>query len=116
MRPVVLGIAAAAMLASGVCFAQSSPGNRAAASGNTNQAVATTTANAMQPAKGANSFTAGQARTRIEKEGYANVSDLTKDDNGVWHGKAQKDGQQLAVWLDYKGNVGQGTAGQVQPQ
>ena len=116
MRPIVLGIAAAAMLTSGACFAQGSQGNKPAASGNNNQAVVTTTANASQPAKGANSFTVGQARTRMEKEGYANVSDLTKDNNGVWHGKAQKDGNPTTVWLDYKGNSGQGSASQGQPQ
>ena len=80
-------------------------GNQAAASGNTNQAVATTSANATQPAKGANSFTQGQARDRIENEGYSNVSGLSKDANGVWRGKAEKNGQQTTVWLDYKGNV-----------
>jgi hypothetical protein len=108
MRPIALGIAAAAMLAGGACLAQGSQDNRAAASGDANQAVATTSANATQPASGANSFTVGQARTRIEKEGYSDITDLRKDDNGVWRGKAQKDGQQTTVWLDYKGNVGQG--------
>jgi hypothetical protein len=28
----------------------------------------------------------GEARSRIEKNGFANVGDLTKDDNGVWRG------------------------------
>jgi hypothetical protein len=78
----------------------------AAASGNTNQAVATTNANAPAPAKGANSFTMGEAKSRIEKNGYSNVSDLAKDDNGVWRGTAQKGGSGTTVWLDYKGNVG----------
>ena len=77
-----------------------------AASGNTNQAVVTTDANAMQPAKGANSFTAGEAQRRIEKEGYATVVDLKKDDDGIWRGHAMKDGASTGVWLDYKGNIG----------
>ena len=79
----------------------------AAAAGNSNQAVATTDANAPIPARGANSFTEGEARSRIESNGYSNVSGLTKDDDGVWRGKAQKGSQQAQVWLDYKGNVGQ---------
>ncbi len=79
----------------------------AAAGGNGNQAVATTSANASRPAHGANSFSRGQARARIANHGFQNVSDLRKDSNGVWHGKAMKDGQQVSVWLDYKGNVGQ---------
>ena len=89
--------------------APASPSSRdaAAASGNSNQAVATTNANAPTPARGANSFTEGEARSRIESNGYSNVSGLTKDDNGVWRGKAQKGSQQAQVWLDYKGNVGQ---------
>jgi hypothetical protein len=89
--------------------APASPSSRdaAAASGNSNQAVATTNANAPTPARGANSFTEGEARSRIEANGYSNVSGLTKDDNGVWRGKAQKGSQQAQVWLDYKGNVGQ---------
>lgn len=82
-------------------------GDTAAAAGNDNQAVATTSANAPAPAKGANSFTSGQAKSRIEKNGFSNVSDLTKDDNGVWRGTAQKDGSTVNVWLDYKGNVGE---------
>jgi len=85
---------------------QSSTSGRDAASGNSNQAVATTDANAPAPAKGANSFTEGQAKSRIADNGFANVSDLKKDDDGVWRGRAQKNGSQVSVWLDYKGNVG----------
>jgi hypothetical protein len=83
-----------------------SPTDTAAATGNANQAVATTSLSASNPAKGANSFTMGEARSRIEKNGFANVSDLVKDHDGIWRGKAQKDGSSAAVWLDYKGNVG----------
>ncbi len=79
----------------------------AAASGDRNQAVATTNANAPQPAQGANSFSRRQARYRIEKQGFQKVMDLRKDNGGVWRGKGMKDGQQVDVWLDYKGNVGQ---------
>jgi len=85
------------------------PGNRTgeqAASGNNNQAVATTNTNSPQPAHGANSFTEGQAKTRLEKEGFSNVTNLRKDDNGVWRAQAQKSGTSVQAWLDYKGNVG----------
>lgn len=84
-----------------------SDSGQAAASGNDNQAVATTGANAAQPAHGANSFTQGQARSRIASNGFSKVSNLHKDNNGVWRGQAQKNGQKVGVWLDYKGNVGQ---------
>lgn len=132
MKLLPIGVAAAAMLASAACFAQTTsttpnsttgaapmtPANSAnrgdtnAASGDTNQAVATTSANASQPAHGANSFTMAQARTRMEENGYKNVTNLTKDSNGVWHGKADKNGATAMVWLDYKGNVGQGAPAQ----
>lgn len=90
----------------GAAFAQNAGDNRAAASGNDNQAIATTSANATTPARGANSFTMSQAKNRIEKEGFSGVNDLTKDSNGVWRGKAMKNGTATTVWLDYKGNVG----------
>src|SRR5215204_3849108 len=38
--------------------------------------------------KGANSFTEGQAKSRLEGAGLMNVTDLKKDDDGVWRGKA----------------------------
>jgi len=84
----------------------------AAASGDRNQAVATTGANAAQPARGSNSFTEGEARGRLERSGFQGVGSLAKDDGGVWRGTATKDGRTVQVWLDYKGNAGQqgGTA------
>ena len=122
MKSLALGIIAAAF-ASGVAMAQTTPsstpvpapmsnanqngGSVAAASGNNNQAVATTNANAPMPAHGANSFTDGQAKSRLEKSGFSDVSALTKDKDGVWRGTAQRNGQTVQVWVDYKGNVGQ---------
>ena len=153
MKPMILGIAAAAILASAPSFAQSSttpstgattaptahsgsmtdhtttmggngttassgsvippgaPGNRTgqqAASGESNQAIATTTANASQPAHGANSFTMGEAKSRMEHDGFSNVTNMHKDNDGVWRAQAQKDGGSAQVWLDYKGNIGAG--------
>ncbi len=61
--------------------------------------------NAGPAAAGANSFTEGQAKEHIEHSGYTNVTDLMKDDNGVWHGKAMKGGATMNVALDFKGNV-----------
>ena len=57
------------------------------------------------PAEGANSFTEDQARGRLAKAGYSSVSELKKDDNGVWRGSATKAGKKVQVGLDYKGNV-----------
>ncbi len=82
---------------------------KAAASGDSNQAVATTSQSADTPAKGANSFTESEARSRMQAKGYTNISGLSKNADGVWEGKAEKDGRSTTVWLDYKGNVGDHT-------
>jgi len=57
------------------------------------------------PAAGANSFTEAQAKSRIEKAGYTNVSGLSKDKDGIWKGKASKAGTSVDVGVDYHGNV-----------
>src|SRR5215213_7218852 len=68
------------------------------------------------PVAGANSFTEGQARSRIEKMGFADVTDLKKDDNGVWRGRAMKGSQIVDVSVDYQGNVIQvGSQGTTMP-
>ena len=54
---------------------------------------------------GANSFTEGQARSRLEADGFSNVTDLAKDKDGIWRGKAMKGATQVAVGVDYKGNI-----------
>jgi hypothetical protein len=69
-------------------------------------AVATSTAqNPAAPVAGANSFTEGQAKSRIEAAGYTDVSGLMKDKDGIWRGKASKGGTMTTVSLDYQGNV-----------
>ena len=68
------------------------------------------------PVAGSNSFTEGQAKSRIEKMGFADITDLKKDDNGVWRGRAMKGGQMVDVSVDYQGNVIQaGTPGTTMP-
>jgi hypothetical protein len=56
-------------------------------------------------AKGHNSFTKGQAKSRIEEAGYADVAGLGLDSDGLWQATATKDGQSVHVALDYKGVV-----------
>lgn len=77
--------------------AQSGPGNNAVNSSDQN--------NSNKPVEGRNSFTEGQAKSRIEGAGYSNVSGLHKDDQGVWRGKADKAGSKTDVSLDFQGNV-----------
>lgn len=57
------------------------------------------------PVSGANSFTEGQAKSRIEDRGFSEISDLKLDNSGVWRAKATKDGKTVTVALDYQGNV-----------
>jgi hypothetical protein len=93
---------AAAILAFAATSAIAQPANRDAHT----PAIATSnTQNPGAPVAGANSFTEGQAKSRIETAGYGNVSGLTKDDNGVWRGKASKGGATQDVAVDFQGNV-----------
>jgi putative membrane protein len=61
--------------------------------------------NPAAPVAGANSFTEGQAKSKIEAAGYTNVSALKKDDSGIWMGTAMKGGSKTNVKLDFQGNV-----------
>lgn len=106
MRSIPLAMAAA-LIATAASAQTTNDNGAASASGDHNQAVATTSADAPQPAHGANSFSHGEARRRIESHGFQKVVSLHKDGNGIWWGQGTKDGQQVGVWLDYKGNVGQ---------
>jgi putative membrane protein len=54
---------------------------------------------------GANSFTESQARGRLTKDGYSQVSGLTKGNDGIWRGTATKNGNPVQVGVDYKGNI-----------
>jgi hypothetical protein len=77
--------------------AKSGPNNNAVNSSGKN--------NSDAPVAGRNSFTEGQAKSKIEQAGYTNVSELKKDDNGVWRGKASKGGSSTSVSVDFQGNV-----------
>jgi hypothetical protein len=86
----------------GAAFAQNPP----AQSGPNNNAVNSSgQKNSDAPVAGRNSFTEGQAKSKIEEAGYTGISDLKKDDNGVWRGKASKGGSSTNVSLDFQGNV-----------
>jgi ABC-type phosphate transport system substrate-binding protein len=57
------------------------------------------------PIPGANSFAESQAKKLIESKGYANVSPLVNDSQGIWHGTATKGEAKVEVSVDYKGHV-----------
>ena len=103
MQKIVI-LASSLLLLTGAAVAQSQ--NPPASQGPGNPAINKSEGNNPgAPVAGANSFTEGQAKSRIESNGYANVSELRKDEQGVWRGKAMKDGKSVNVSLDFQGNV-----------
>ena len=69
------------------------------------KAAATGTGANVKLERGANSFTEGEARRRLERAGYHEIKDLKKDGDGIWHASAMLDGKPASVGLDFKGNV-----------
>lgn len=101
----ILGVAVVlGMIGAGAAFAQTVTTTQPA-----NTPVVSTTnlgsENPAAPVAGANSFTESQARSRLEADGYTEISGLTKDDQSIWRGKAAKGGTPVNVALDYQGNI-----------
>ena len=96
--------------ATGGASSATSGGQNAVTRPNTDHAqdgksVATGTTANVKLERGANSFTEGEVRHRLEKAGYHEVKDLKKDGDGIWHADATMDGKPARVGLDFKGNV-----------
>ena len=101
MRVIVLTAAAMGLCAT-IAFAQDMPAQQ----GPANPAVKDMHQNnSSMPVAGANSFTQAEAKSQIEAKGYTHVARLRKDENGVWRGRAMKDGHTGPVSVDYQGNV-----------
>ena len=94
---ICIGLIAATTASAQNPPAQSGPNNSAVNSPGQN--------NSSAPVAGRNSFTEGQAKSKIEEAGYTNVTELKKDDEGVWRGKASKSGSVASVSVDFQGNV-----------
>jgi hypothetical protein len=103
MSRIIAATAAALLAWPGITLAQTGPAANPNAS--TPAVASPSTTNAGAPAVGANSFTEGQAKSRIEAAGYSDVSGLAKDKDGIWRGMASKGGTTVAVALDFQGNV-----------
>jgi len=105
MRNSLIVAAVLALVATGaVAQSQNPPANNAPQNSAINSSDSSNR-QATAPVAGRNSFTEAEAKSRIEKMGFSNVSNLKKDDNGVWRGRATKDGKTVDVSLDYQGNV-----------
>ena len=90
------------VLSAASAVAQTTPANPDA---HTPAVATSSTVNPGAPVAGKNSFTEDQAKSRIEKCVYTNVSGLMKVNDGVWRGKASKSGTAVSVTLDFQGNV-----------
>lgn len=102
MMRLLLIFSALAVLGSAPALAQSQPAQDRP---NNNAINSSDQNNSKAPVAGRNSFTEGQARSRMEEAGYSNISNLHKDNDGIWRGKADKGGNQTEVSLDFQGNV-----------
>jgi len=119
-----LTIVAACAMSAGAALAQTTPSGQPAQGGTSagtsgQPAVTRPNTDTMQPGKpastgatqnvrleaGANSFTEGQVMSRLQEAGFQNVTDLKKDDQGIWRGKAMQNGRSVSVGFDFKGNV-----------
>jgi opacity protein-like surface antigen len=101
MRTIIVA-AIALVFAASAALAQNPPAN----DGPNNKAINSKSEdNPGAPVAGANSFTEGQAQSRIEAKGYTNVGSLKKDTKGVWRGTAMRDGKSVDVSLDFEGNI-----------
>ena len=73
----------------------------AIASGTPKAAVETPSA----PAAGIMTMTPDQAKARFEAAGYSDVTGVMKDDAGIWHATAAKDGTAVKLSLNGSGDV-----------
>jgi hypothetical protein len=101
---LALSLAAGGALAQSAAPANSTSSSNAAVNpSNTASADKLVAPSALQ--QGSNSFTEGEARSRLESAGLSDVTDLKKDSSGIWRGKAKHDGKTVTVGLDYKGSM-----------
>jgi hypothetical protein len=102
MRKLLVTAAIVAVAIPAMAQQPSPPANRDA---NTPPVNTPNRPNPGAPVAGANSFTEGQAKSRIEARGFTNVVGLKKDSDGVWRGTATQGGKSVKVSVDFQGNV-----------
>ncbi|MBN8941291.1 MAG: PepSY domain-containing protein [Rhizobiales bacterium] len=96
----VLSIAMTGAMTAGALAQAAAPGSTGSTAPSAPPAV-----NAAPLENGANSFTEAQARARLEQAGLTGVGELKKDDQGIWRGRAMRNGATVAVGVDFRGNV-----------
>ena len=103
MRKLIIAAALVAVAIPGMAQQPASPANRDANTPAVN--TPNSSPNPGAPVAGANSFTEGQAKSRIEARGFTNIAGLAKDSDGVWRGTATQGGKSVKVIVDFQGNV-----------
>ena len=103
MRKLLLTVAIVAIAIPAMAQQPSPPANRNAKTPAVN--TPNSPPNPGAPVAGANSFTEGQAKSRIEAHGFTSVGQLKKDRDGVWRGTATQSGKSVKVSVDFQGNV-----------
>ena len=103
MRKLLLTVAIVAIAIPTMAQQPSPPANRNAKTPAVN--TPNSPPNPGAPVAGANSFTEGQAKSRIEAHGFTSVGQLKKDGDGVWRGTATQSGKSVKVSVDFQGNV-----------
>ena len=103
MRSVIL-IAAIASVTAGAAFAQYDARQPASPPAAQTQPATPPAGAPTNPNTGA-AMTEMQAKSKIEAQGFTNVSELKKDPQGVWNAKAMKDGKFVQLSLDTRGQI-----------
>ncbi|MGL4291697.1 MAG: PepSY domain-containing protein [Phreatobacter sp.] len=99
-RKILTAIALSIAMVGGALAQAATPGSTGATAPSAPPAV-----NAAPLENGANSFTEAQARARLEQAGLSGVGELKKDDQGIWRGRAMRNGASVAVGVDFHGNI-----------
>lgn len=101
MKPIVVGLGVLAFTATALAQEAQNPPVKPSITtpGSTNPAA---------PVKRKNSFTENQAKARIEKKGFTNITNLKLGQDGVWRASAERNGVPTSVALDYQDNITEG--------
>jgi putative membrane protein len=99
-RAALAGVASIALI--GTAFAQTPPTTSPPADAPMATAPST---DPNAPLPGANSFTEKSGQRAHGKAGFSQVSQLKKDDQGIWRATARRGDEPTNVALDFRGNV-----------
>jgi len=107
------GLAASLAIATNADAQITAPASTTSQTPRTSESADSAVVPAAQLEAGANSYTEGQARSRLEANGFSAISNLRKDDNGFWRATAMHSATSGDVAMDFQGRIahGAGVAG-----